>query len=113
MDFLLAPEKVSWYNHESVKNECGGENVANIKSAMKRIEVTKRNTARNRVMKSEVKNVLRKFRENLEAGKLDEAKDLLKLVDKKLKKAVKVGVIHKNKASRTMSRMQQLLNKAS
>ncbi|MDO5713587.1 MAG: 30S ribosomal protein S20 [Tissierellia bacterium] len=85
--------------------------MANIKSAIKRIDVAKKNTARNRIVKTEVKTVIRKFKELVEAGEKDKAKDLLKLVDKKLKRAVKTGVMHKNKASRTLSQMAKMLNK--
>lgn len=87
--------------------------MANIKSAMKRIDVAKRNTLRNKAVRSEVKTVIRKFKTTLAAGDIDGAKSLLKLADKKLKKAVKTGVMHKNKASRTISQMAKMLNKAS
>lgn len=84
--------------------------MANIKSAMKRIEVAKRNELNNKIRKTQVKTTIKKFEKALEANELDAAKELLKLVDKKLKKAANHNVIHKNQASRKISRLTRKLN---
>ena len=84
--------------------------MANIKSAQKRIEVTRRDTARNKARKSEVKTYIKKFDAAIEAGNFDEAREIFKHVDKRMKQAEAHNVYHKNKVSRTTSRMQKALN---
>lgn len=87
-----------------------GEIMANIKSAQKRIEVTRRDTARNKARKSEVKTYIKKFDAAIEAGNFDEAREIFKHVDKRMKQAEAHNVYHKNKVARTTSRMQKALN---
>lgn len=87
--------------------------MANIKSAIKRIDVAKRQTERNKPIKSATKTAIRKFEDALDAGKIEEAKALLVDVDKALKNAVSKKVIHKNNASRKLSRLTRRLNKLS
>lgn len=86
--------------------------MANIKSAIKRIDVTKRQTLKNKSRKSEIKTIIKKFDLALEAGNIDEAKELFKLIDKKLKQAESKNIIHKNKAARTASKLAKKLNQA-
>ncbi len=88
----------------------GGERMANIKSALKRIKVTKRQTQENRAKKTELKTYIKKFDAAVESGNFDEARKILKVVDKKLKKATSKNVIHKNAASRQLSRLSKKLN---
>ncbi|MGO4986822.1 MAG: 30S ribosomal protein S20 [Gallicola sp.] len=84
--------------------------MANIKSALKRIKVTKRQTQENRAKKTELKTYIKKFDAAVESGNFDEARKILKVVDKKLKKATSKNVIHKNAASRQLSRLSKKLN---
>lgn len=86
--------------------------MANIKSAIKRIEVGRRNNLRNKARKTEIKTAIKKFESALTAGNFDEARELLKVVDKKLKRASAKNVIHKNEAARKVSRLTKRLNKA-
>ncbi|EGY79575.1 30S ribosomal protein S20 [Peptoniphilus indolicus ATCC 29427] len=79
--------------------------MANIKSAIKRIDVAKRNAARNKSVKTEIKNYIKKFESAINSGKVEEARELLKLTDKKLKRAVSKNVFHKNNASRKISKL--------
>ena len=88
----------------------GGETMANIKSAIKRIEVTKRQTLENKSRKSEIKTYIKKFEKAITDENFDEAKKLLRLIDKKLKKATAKNIIHKNTASRQVSRLAKKLN---
>ena len=85
--------------------------MANIKSAINRVDIARKNEARNRSLNSGVKTAIRKFNEAIQAGNKDEAKDLLKVADKKIKLATKKGVMHKNKAGRTLSKMAKSLAK--
>ena len=86
--------------------------LANIKSAQKRILVTAKNTAANRMIKSQLKTAIRRFEEALEDANYDDAKTRLKFEEKKLYQAAAKGTIHKARASRKISRLAKRLNKA-
>ncbi len=86
--------------------------LANIKSAEKRILVTKNRTAINKSRKSEIKTYIKKFDNAVANGNLDEARVLLNTIDKKLKRAAQRNVIHKNAVSRKVSRLTKKLNQA-
>ncbi len=86
--------------------------LANIKSAKKRILITEKRTAINKARKSEIKTYIKKFDKAIDNGNFDEAKVLLKAIDKKLKKAAHKNVIHMNNASRKVSRLTKKLNNA-
>ncbi len=86
--------------------------MANIKSAIKRIDVTERQTLNNKSKKSEIKTLIKKFDLALEGNNVEEAKETLKLIDKKLKRASLANVIHPNAASRKISQLQKRLNEA-
>lgn len=105
MHFILLRGKISLVKIEEVKL------LANIKSAEKRIRTTKKRTALNKSRKSEIKTYIKKFDLAIENGNLDEAKELLKIIDKKLKKASHKNVLHKNAASRRVSVLTKRLNK--
>ncbi|MBZ2175750.1 30S ribosomal protein S20 [Schnuerera sp. xch1] len=85
--------------------------MANIKSAEKRIKTTKNKTELNKSRKSEIKSYIRKFDIAVESENFNEAKELLKIIDKKLKRAAHKNVIHKNAASRKVSNLTKRLNK--
>lgn len=86
--------------------------MANIKSAKKRIKVIDKKTARNRRIKNHLKAVLKSFDASLEAGDMEKAKADLAMAEKKLMKAAAKGTIHKNAASRKVSRLTKRFNKA-
>ncbi|GAB6084814.1 30S ribosomal protein S20 [Alkaliphilus crotonatoxidans] len=86
--------------------------MANIKSAKKRIKVIAKKTARNRMVKSQLKTAIKRFEEAISGGNFDEAKAKLRFVEKKLHQAAAKGVVHKAKASRKVSRLAKRLNKA-
>ena len=84
--------------------------LANIKSAKKRIKIARKRTALNRSRKSEIKTYIKKFNLALENDNIDEAKELLKVIDRKLKRASHKRVIHKNAASRKITSLTRKLN---
>ncbi len=86
--------------------------MANIKSAKKRISVINNKTLVNRRVKNALKAVLKSYNKALAAGDLDVAKEKLGLAEKKLMKAGAKGTIHKNTASRKVSRLTRAYNKA-
>ncbi|MEZ4524893.1 MAG: 30S ribosomal protein S20 [Desulfobacterales bacterium] len=84
--------------------------MANHKSAIKRARQSELRNARNRAVKTRVKNVTKNVRQIVAEGsqdivmaKLDEAKSVIA-------KAAKKGVIHKRTASRKISRLARLVN---
>lgn len=86
--------------------------MANIKSAKKRIDITRKRTELNKASKTEIKTYIKKFEAALANENIDEARELLKVVDKKLKKAAHKNILHKNSASRKLSHLSKKLNKA-
>ena len=86
--------------------------MANIKSAKKRISVISKKTAINRRVKNNLKVVVKNFYKALEAGDVKTAEEKLVLAEKKLMQAAAKGTLHKNTASRKVSRMALALNKA-
>lgn len=86
--------------------------MANIKSAKKRISVIDKKTARNRRVKGHLKAVLRNFDAAILDGNKDAAKEKLTAAEKKLMQAAAKGTIHKNAASRKVSRLTKRFNKA-
>ena len=86
--------------------------MANIKSAKKRIKVSESKRKVNQARKSSLKTNIKKFDEALEENNTEKAQEVLKVVDKKLKQATHRNLIHKNAASRTLSKLTKRLNKA-
>ena len=86
--------------------------MANIKSAKKRIRVIDKKTAGHRRIKGHLKTVLKAFDAAIEAGDMETAKEKLALAEKKLMQAAAKGTIHKNAASRKVSRLTKRFNKA-
>lgn len=84
--------------------------MANIKSALKRIEIIKRQTEVNKSRKSEIRTYVKKFNKALENDEIDEARELLKMIDKKLKQAASKNIVHKNAASRKTSQLARAIN---
>jgi small subunit ribosomal protein S20 len=77
--------------------------VANIKSQKKRILTNEKARLRNKAVKSELRTVVRGFKEALASGDAEKAQAALALASKKLDKAVSKGVIHKNQAANRKS----------
>ena len=79
--------------------------MANHFSALKRARQTEKRTAANRANKSRLRSALRKFRTALGSGNKDEAAVGYRETTSVLDKAVQKGVLHKNTASRKISRL--------
>ncbi len=86
--------------------------MANIKSAKKRIKVIDKKTANNRARKSAIKTAEKRFLEALEAGDTQEAEAKLRYFEKKITQASAKNTLHKNAASRKVSRLRSKLNAA-
>ena len=79
--------------------------MANIKSQIKRIRTNEKRRQRNLAVKSELKTLVRKTREAVEAGDKGAAIEALRVASRKLDKAVSKGVIHRNQAANRKSKL--------
>jgi small subunit ribosomal protein S20 len=86
--------------------------LANIKSAKKRIRQTAKRTQRNRVYRSSARTYVKKTRQLIAEGKLDEAQESADLAYQTLDKAARRHVIHPRNAARRKSRLMASLAKA-
>ena len=86
--------------------------MANIKSSKKRILVTQKKTAVNRIRKSQVKTAIRRFDEAIAAGNMELANTTFQYAQKKIMQLASKGTIHKNAASRKASRLAAQLKAA-
>ena len=84
--------------------------MANIKSAKKRILVTKTKTARNKSIRSAVKTSIKKVEAAVAKKDKVAAVDALAAATKTISKASSKGVYHKNNAARKVSRLTKLVN---
>lgn len=85
-------------------------------SAIKKNQVSIRNRMRNRIYKSSIKTWTKKYLYNLENTNVVNKDDLIKslsLVYQKMDKAVKRGVLHKNKAARKKATLAKMIKSKS
>lgn len=80
----------------------------NIKSAIKRVKVTEKKTLRNKIIKTKVKNAIKRFQAAVLEGP-ESAKEQYRLTVSQIDRAVSKGVLHKNNAARKKSRLAKLL----
>lgn len=77
------------------------------KSAIKRHRQSLKRAARNKAVRTHIKHVLRAVRESIAQGNAALALEKLRVAMKTLDKAVTKGVLHRNNASRRISRLSQ------
>ncbi len=81
------------------------------KSASKEMRKTKKRRLKNIRILSELKTLNKKFINFVDGKNLEQAKKILEKLGAKLDKAAAKKIIHKNKASRKISRLMRLLNR--
>ena len=84
--------------------------MANIKSAKKRISVSRVNAERNKAIRSGVKTAIKKVFTAIEAGDKEAAKAELTSATKVIEKAGSKGVYHKNNVARKVARISKAVN---
>ena len=84
--------------------------MANIKSAKKRVLVSRAKHDRNKAIKSGVKTAIKKVEAAVNAKDAEAAKAALLDATATIDKAATKGVYHKNNASRKVSRLAKLVN---
>ena len=84
--------------------------LANIKSAKKRILVSRTRADRNKAIRSGVRTAIKKVYAAVESGDKEAAKAALLNATTVIDKAASKGVYHKNTASRKVSRLAKAVN---
>lgn len=82
----------------------------NIKSAKKRVLISKSENARNKAAKSLLKTNIKKFESAAAAGEKEAAAAAAKVAVATIDKSVGKGILHKNTAARKKSSIAQKLN---
>lgn len=92
--------------------------MANIKSALKRIQVAERNRLRNKSYKSAVKTLIKNYLAAVDDYTANPSPEAMEVVQQKMSaafskidKAVKRGVIHPNAGARRKSRLARVLKR--
>jgi small subunit ribosomal protein S20 len=85
--------------------------LANTVSAEKRNRQAQKRRARNVQVRTAVKNAVKKVREALARGDVAAAKSAMPAAEKALSSARSKGVVHKNAASRKISRLAKAVAK--
>lgn len=86
--------------------------MANTKSAIKRIRSSERRRRINQIHRSRARTYVKKTRRLIDTGQLGEAEAMAIQAASALDKAAQRGVIHKNQAARSKSRLMKHLNQA-
>jgi len=86
--------------------------MAHMKSARKRANQSEKRRVRNRIIKSRVKTLTKKFLAALETGDAGVINNSLNAVVREVSKAATKGVIKKNNASRRISKLMKKANQA-
>ncbi len=85
--------------------------LANIKSAKKRVLVIETKTLRNKAIKSKIKTLIKNVEAAIESGDKAAAEAQLKIAISEISKAASKGIFHKNTAGRKVSRLTLAVNK--
>ena len=86
--------------------------MANTKSAKKRAEKSAAQRIKNRTMRSRMRPAVKKLRAAVASGDEKMAQELLPLTLKVVDSSAQKGIIHRNTAARTKSRLVAALRKA-
>ena len=83
----------------------------NIKSAKKRVLVTKTKTLQNKMFRTQLKTDVKKFQAAVAAGDTALAQETYRAAVKKIDQAAARNIIHKNAAAHKKSQFTKILNK--
>jgi len=86
--------------------------MANTKSAKKRAEKSAAQRIKNKTMRSRLRTAVKKLRAAVASGDQTKAKELLPLTIKEVDSSAQKGIIHRNTAARTKSRLVAAMRKA-
>lgn len=104
---------INWVLIESLLNTI----VANIKSAIKRVNVAERNRLRNKSYRSAIRTLTKRFLDAAEqyaaaptSAQMNVVQECLSAAYSKIDKAIKCGVIHRNTGARKKARLARILS---
>ena len=86
--------------------------MANTQSAIKRIRRSERRRVINQVHRSRARTYVKRTRMLIAAGQIEEAEAAAREAVSSLDKAAQKGIIHRNKAARSKSRLLKRLSQA-
>lgn len=86
--------------------------MANLKSAKKRMRQNAKRREHNRRYRSTARTYVRRSRELIAEGRLEEAEEAVRMAASTLDKAARKGIIHPNNAARRKSRIMAQLSEA-
>lgn len=86
--------------------------MANIKSAKKRMRQSEKRRAHNRAFRSGARTHIKKTRQLIAAGEMNEAEAVMRQAISTLDKAARKGIIHPRNAARRKGRIMKALAKA-
>ncbi len=87
--------------------------MANHKSALKRIRQSERRRKRNQHVRTQMRTMVKYCREAFESGDQARASDAFKVAERQIRRAATKGVIPKQRADRSISRLAKRLNAVS
>lgn len=88
----------------------GGETMANLKSAIKRVATNEKKHSQNQPVKSDVRTRIKHVEKLVEANDVENAKTAFQATARKIDMAVQKGVFHKNSGNRQKSRLAKKVN---
>jgi len=86
------------------------KNLANHKSALKRIRQSARRQKHNQHIRSGMRTDIKRFRESLEAGDSSAASEHFATAERAIRRASSKGLIPKRRADRSVGRLAKSLN---
>ncbi|MBY7143330.1 30S ribosomal protein S20 [Virgibacillus sp. NKC19-3] len=87
--------------------------MANIKSAIKRVDTNNKKRENNQAQKSEMRTKIKRVEKLVAANDVENAKLALQETTKHIDKAIQKGVIHQNNGDRQKSRIANMVNSIS
>lgn len=87
--------------------------MANHKSALKRIRQSERRRKRNQHIRTHMRTMVKHCREAFESGDQARASDAFRVAEREIRRAATRGVIPKQRADRSISRLAKRLNAVS
>ena len=87
--------------------------MANHKSALKRIRQSEHRRKRNQHIRTQMRTMVKLCREAFDSGDTARAADAFKVAEREIRRAVTKGVIPRQRADRSISRLAKRLNAVS
>ncbi|HLR70645.1 MAG TPA: 30S ribosomal protein S20 [Pseudogracilibacillus sp.] len=86
--------------------------MANLKSAIKRVNTNNKKRERNQTVKSNMRTHIKQVENLIDANDVENAKNAYQSTVRIIDKAIQKGVIHRNNGNRHKARLAKKLNKA-